>query len=132
MEAQNKKNQGFTLIELMIAVAIVAILAAIGYPAYTDQVRKTARKEAAGALLEIAGRMERVRSQRFAYEAVALESTRRYTVTLDIPADGASFTLTATAIGDQAGDMCGNITLSSRGQWTFTQSGNPVDQATCL
>lgn len=53
-----KKYQGFTLIELMITVAILGILAAIAYPSYTAQVQKSRRADAQVALQEIAQRQE--------------------------------------------------------------------------
>lgn len=55
----HKPDSGFTLIELMITVAIVAILAAIAFPSYQDQVRKTRRADAAATLLENQQWMER-------------------------------------------------------------------------
>jgi type IV pilus assembly protein PilE len=54
-----RRARGFTLIELMIAVAIVGILAAIAYPSYLDSVRKSRRADAQGALLGFANGMER-------------------------------------------------------------------------
>lgn len=53
-----KKHQGFTLIELMITIAILGILAAIAYPSYTAQVQKSRRADAQVALQEIAQRQE--------------------------------------------------------------------------
>ena len=52
-------TKGFTLVELMIAVAIVGILASIAYPSYQDSVRKSRRADAKGALLGFANAMER-------------------------------------------------------------------------
>jgi type IV pilus assembly protein PilE len=55
----SKKNQGFTLIEVMIAATIVAILAAIAIPSYMDSVTKSRRRDAEGALEGFANAMER-------------------------------------------------------------------------
>jgi type IV pilus assembly protein PilE len=54
-----KKNQGFTLIEVMVTVAIVAILASIAIPSYQDSVTKSRRRDAQGALEGFANAMER-------------------------------------------------------------------------
>ncbi|MBE0421253.1 MULTISPECIES: type IV pilin protein [Pseudoalteromonas] len=54
----NKKQHGFTLIELMIAVAIVGILAAIALPNYTEYVKRASRAEAVAALLDAANKQE--------------------------------------------------------------------------
>lgn len=121
------KTKGFTLIELMITVMIIAILAAIAYPAYTSQVRKGARKEAVGVVLEVAGRLERIRSQLFAYpteataQAAVAQSTRRYTVAVT-SATATTFTLTATPSGDQTNDACGTFTYTNTGMWAFANS----------
>lgn len=125
-------SKGFTLMELMIVVAVVAILAAIAYPSYSSHVRKTARKEAAGVMLEIAGRMERIRSQVLAYQAFTPASTPRYDITMEVPDGGAEFTIIATPTADQVDDTCGTIRLDSRGAWTFTKNAAAVPQASCL
>ena len=55
----NKRSaKGFTIIELLIVIAIVGVLAAIGYPSYQESVRKSQRKMANAALIEAAGRQE--------------------------------------------------------------------------
>ena len=124
-------SRGFTLIELMIVIVIIAILAAIAYPTYSAQVRKTARKEAAGLMLDVAGRLERIRSQKFAYEVIVPESTRRYDITVESE-DAGSYLITATPVGDQNSDPCGIATLNQRGVWTFTKNGTVVPQNECL
>ena len=62
-------NKGFTLIELMIVVAIIAILTAIAYPAYTDSIRKGKRAQARTALAELMQQQERYMTQRNCYLA---------------------------------------------------------------
>ncbi len=117
---------GFTLIELMIVVAVVAVLTAIAYPSYQDALRKSRRAQAKADLIEYAALAERFRTVNNTYVGFTLQSTvspreagavARYNLT---PAGAFtvanSFTITATAVGDQANDRCGNLTLSNTGQ----------------
>ena len=66
-----QRHGGFSLIELMIVVAIVGVLATIAYPSYQDYVRRAARAEARAAMLHMAQLQERNFSDRGAYVAVA-------------------------------------------------------------
>ena len=121
-----QKNQGFTLIEVMIVVAIVGILAAIAMPSYTEYIRRGHRAEARAALLQGAQWMERAATATGTYPLTASFPTTlttmqsgRYTVAVASPpasaASGAAFTLTATPAGGQVGDKCGSYTLTHSG-----------------
>ena len=128
----NPKSRGFTLLELMIAVVVVAILATIAYPSYSTQVRKTARKEAIGLMLDMAGRMERIRSQHMSYQDIGDQATTRYALTVDVQDDGRSYLITATPSGDQQEDPCGVATLDQKGAWTFKKGAVTLPQDNCL
>ncbi|MBV2162887.1 MAG: type IV pilin protein [Comamonas sp.] len=113
---------GFTLIEIMIVVAIVGILSSIAYPSYTEYVRKGHRASARAALLQAAQWMERAATATGTYPATAafpanLKAVEgdRYTVSVNTPNGGGSYTLTATPKGAQSGDRCGNFTLTNTG-----------------
>ena len=70
MQRQQHGVHGFTLIELMVTVAIVAILSAIAYPAYTEYILKSRRTDAKNALLDLAARQERFYSLNNKYSIV--------------------------------------------------------------
>ncbi|WP_305618490.1 type IV pilin protein [Polaromonas sp.] len=71
LSTEQRTQSGFTLIELMITVAIVGILAAVAYPAYTDSVRKGKRAEARTALMNLLQQQERYLTQMNTYETFA-------------------------------------------------------------
>ncbi len=121
----NRVIHGFTMIELMIVVAILAIVIAIGYPAYRDQVMKSRRAEGMGELLELADRLERFYSGNGTYNGATLgpdaddvyeTTTEKGNYTLNIPtATSTLFTITATPNPPQDKDKCGTFTLTSSG-----------------
>lgn len=145
---------GFTLIELMIAVAIVAILAAIALPSYQSYVRKSKRSDAKTALLDFAARQERFYSTNNTYSSKASElgygagltaslattplqvnvsGANNYEISLTAAATATSFTAIAVPKGAQqkdtdcytyAIDQLGTRTNRNVGGTQFTPTTN--------
>ncbi len=126
----NKKgNAGFTLVELMIVVAVVALLSAVAVPTYQTSVRKARRADARAALATTAQMMERYATEQGAagYRTATLSDGGGPTVVAKASSDNGyyqlSFTnLTATAYtmravpqGGQVDDGCATFTLDERG-----------------
>jgi type IV pilus assembly protein PilE len=126
------KKRGFTLIELMIVVAIIAILAAIAYPSYQGAIRDSRRGMAQADLVELASDLERYYTTNnsytggggllttggplFQFNVSPQEGdTAFYNLSVAIPSSTA-FTLIAIPTGPQVGDFCGTMTLDSTGK----------------
>ena len=121
-------SRGFTLVDLMIAMAIIGILAAIEYPSYSEYTKKTRRAEAAAALLEGAQVAERQFSQTGAYAnaPVPAHSPSTGNAVYDIalvtdagdPLVQGGYAITATAVagGMMDGDDCDAMSINGLGE----------------
>lgn len=120
---EEPRQRGFTLIELMIVVAVVAILTAIAYPSYQEQVRKSRRAQAQADLIEYAQTAERYHTVNNTYEAWDVPNnssprtgTEHYEISVD-DLTSATFTLIATPTSAaQVGDRCGVLTTDHAGR----------------
>lgn len=126
---------GFTLVELLIAIAIVGILAAIAIPAYNDSVRKTRRGQAKADMVAIAQAMERCFTNRSTYvdcfpgNALPAPLNRSPTtgpnVFYNLSLQGVTasdYAIRAEPVDDQVGDLCETLTLRQNGA-RLTSSG---------
>lgn len=111
------RNQGFTLIEVMIVVVIVAILASVALPSFREQLRKSRRAEAVQCLSDMQLRQERWRTNNATYaDSTGIPNVVTTFYTCSVTANSATgFTLSAapTAGGSQAGDRCGTFTVTN-------------------
>ncbi len=137
-----KKMSGFTLIELMIVTAIVAVLAAIAVPMYQDSVKKSRRAEAVSALMTGAQRLEAYYTANGKYTAadgslapvfataIPSSGTAYYNIAQDTSAaaTATSFKLIATPANAMANDECGNLSIDQTG--ARARSGG-ADESLC-
>ena len=141
-----KQNKGFTLIELMIVVAIVGIITAIAYPTYIEYVRDTRRANATVALSSLAGAMERFYTTSNTYVGTASGSVPATTLYTDqSPVDGGTaeynlritaagadtYTIQAQRTGTQTGDDCGDFQLTQTGARDIVNEAAGVTVADC-
>lgn len=126
---------GFTLIELMITVAIIGILAAIVYPSYTESVAKGRRSQATSQVLAAQQWMERWYSENYSYSVntasvsvndatqfpsryakVPPDATAAGVYTITVAPQTNSYVITATRAGNMTADRCGNFTIDNLGR----------------
>ncbi len=130
---------GFTLIELMVTVAVIGILASIAYPSYREYVKRASRADAKAVLLETAQVMERNFTEANRYEKTSSgttintawlpfqqspkEGTAKYTIQFaaSMPTQ-ATYTLEAVPTGTMTGDACATLSLSHLGVKTVSAS----------
>ena len=129
------RSAGFTLIELMIVIAIIGILASIAYPSYTAYVERGRRSDGQSVLLDLSHRMDQYFSENKSYEGATLTQLGvkeispegYYTLSIGNLA-GNTFTVNATPIGAQSSDSCGTLMINQLGQRGFTgASGSLAD-----
>jgi type IV pilus assembly protein PilE len=125
-----RRQQGFTLIELMIVVAVIAVLAAIAIPNYLEQTRKGRRAEASRSIGQLQLELERWRAENPSYANCAgvgcgsgtyptVPTSDYYTIAMSsVTATG--YTITATPKGKQTGDRCANLGATNLAKPTWT------------
>ncbi len=129
------KQKGFTLIELMVVVAVIAILGTIAVNSYRDSVVRANRAAAVGFVLEVANAQERYFLDNRSYAidsgstsaiedtlgmAIPDEVADNYTLTVTDPAGSVQYLISAAPKGAQASSdsACGTLTLNNQGAKT--------------
>lgn len=141
--------RGFTLVELMVTLVIVSILISVAVPAYTSQTRKSRRTEARTALLDIAGREERLFSTTNTYSSTPSDlgygaasatfpmtiASGYYTVTVVVAAGPpATFTVTATPVSGKGQDkdlQCASFSVVQTGAQAAKNSSGADATTNC-
>ncbi|VAW53484.1 Type IV pilus biogenesis protein PilE [hydrothermal vent metagenome] len=126
-------NKGFTLLELMIVVAVIGILAAVAYPSYVQHIRKAECADAMNSLLSLAARMEEIYMNTNTYVGATVANTAssegHYTLAIDSSVTDA-FKYTISATPTDATQV--TLTLDSLGQMAETAPGGVAGPSTAV
>lgn len=139
-----QRIRGFTLIELMITVAIVGILAAVALPSYNQYIARGKRAEARAEILKAEGWLERYSTENNVYTSnpptnntnaafttrfTSIPSTGNANYSLSLVVTATAYTMTATRLNSMAADACGNYVKTNFGSITYTGT---LDVSKCL
>ncbi|MSQ98695.1 MAG: prepilin-type N-terminal cleavage/methylation domain-containing protein [Xanthomonadales bacterium] len=127
------KARGFTLIEAMIAVGVLALVLSLALPGYRAYVVRSNRTEALEALLAAAACQERIYTRANAYDTSACEGSTTnslYTITVATSNGNQNFVATAAPQGNQSEDKCGSMAIDHTGAKTAAGYGGAFAQ-TC-
>lgn len=137
MNRPGPRAEGFSLLELLAAVAILAVLASIALPTYAEYIARSRRLEARAGLLEAAHWMERWRTERgryddptsagqlpaeFPWRQIPRAGDAYYTVS--VVATAVTYKITATATRTMARDVCTSLSIDETGARSFTGAGS--------
>lgn len=132
MSSIHSKNHGFSLIELMITIAIIAIIVTIAFPSYNRYVIQTNRAEGKAITMQVAQTLERCFTRYASYVDEDCPVQNGNTVTsendkFDVTVASTATTFTLTATPDRSDPECATLTLNHRGQRGSTGTGTVDD-----